>query len=310
MPLRLLEKSVWPSVMGTIRLTVLATLTGDGLPQWVTGDSVAMPTRPGVILSVLVAFAASCGAPPAATQALAGQIVAAGGGGALPQVQALAKRFSELHPRVTWDIEELGSTGAIQLARNGDVDLGFVSRDLRSDEKSGMATLSIGAIGTAVVVNATNPVSALRKDQVRAIFSGEIGDWYAVGGRTGPIRVAIREADASTRVAFEEFFFGAEATYTKKAVEVNGIDETMKYIASFPDAIGVVSMNDQSLSNPQLRLLALDGAAATKENLASGAYALRRPLYIVYDPPRVKPVVRAFLDFVAGPEGQRILAGF
>lgn len=267
-----------------------------------------MPTRPGVILSILFAVAAC--APPTGSQALEGEFTAAGGGGALPQVQALTKRYSELHPRVTWHIEELGSTGAIQLVRNGDVDFGFVSRELKGDEKSATATLPIGAIGTAIVVNWSNPVAGLRKDQVRAIFAGEISDWSAVGSRPGAIRVVIREVDASTRVAFEEFFFGAEATYTKKAVEVNGIEETMKYVAAFPDAIGMVSMNEQSLSNPQLRLLGLDGTAATKENLASGAYALRRPLYLVYDPARLKPGVRAFLDFVSGPDGKRILAGF
>jgi ABC-type phosphate transport system substrate-binding protein len=38
---------------------------------------------------------------------------------------------------------------------------------------------------------------------------------------------------------------------------------------------------------------------------------VRRPLYFVYstDAVKLKPAIKAFLDFVKGPEGQKILAG-
>jgi ABC-type phosphate transport system substrate-binding protein len=38
---------------------------------------------------------------------------------------------------------------------------------------------------------------------------------------------------------------------------------------------------------------------------------VRRPLYFVYptDLTKIKPGIKAFLDFVKGPEGQKILAG-
>jgi ABC-type phosphate transport system substrate-binding protein len=38
---------------------------------------------------------------------------------------------------------------------------------------------------------------------------------------------------------------------------------------------------------------------------------VRRPLYFVYstDASKIKPAIKAFLDFVKGSEGQKILAG-
>jgi ABC-type phosphate transport system substrate-binding protein len=58
-------------------------------------------------------------------------------------------------------------------------------------------------------------------------------------------------------------------------------------------------------------MLTIDSIAATRDTLANGTYPIRRPLYFVAhtDPAKVKPTVKAFLDFVKGPEGQKILAG-
>ena len=50
---------------------------------------------------------------------------------------------------------------------------------------------------------------------------------------------------------------------------------------------------------------------ATRDTLANGTYPILRKLYFVahMDPTKVKPAIKAFLDFVKGPEGQKILAG-
>jgi len=93
--------------------------------------------------------------------------------------------------------------------------------------------------------------------------------------------------------------------------EVFQIDETLKTLASFKDAIGMMTMNAQSFSSADVKLLTIDNVTATRENLANGTYPIRRPLFFVYntEPAKVKPTIKAFIDFVKGPEGQKILAG-
>jgi phosphate transport system substrate-binding protein len=262
-------------------------------------------------------FAVSCGGaglPSAATpDPLSGQYIVNGGGGALDNVKALTDAFVKLHPTITWQgLGDIGSSAGVNLAISGETDLGYISRDLADAEKGKVEALAIGASGTAVAVSSSNPVKALTKDQVAKIFTGVITDWRDVGGTPGKIRVLIRESTAATRSAFEAYFFdGKKPTYAAGAIEVSTIDETTKAINSFKESIGMVTMNANTFSNTQIAFVTVDGVAATRENLNSGSYQVRRPLYLVYNPTTAtaKPAIKAFLDFVKGSEGQKILAG-
>lgn len=260
-------------------------------------------------------FAASCGATglpaPATVDPLAGQYIVNGGGGALDNVKALADAFKTMHTGVTWQgLADVGSNAGVNLVLSGETDLGYISRDLLDAEKGKVEAISIGASGTAVAVAANNTIKALTKDQVAKIFTGAITDWKDVGGTAGKIRLLIRESGSSTRSAFEAYFFdGKKPTYAANAIEVTTIDETVKAINSFKESIGMVTMNATTFGNSSIAFMTVDGVPATRDNLNTGKYQVRRPLYFVYNPTTVKPGIKAFLDFVKGPEGQKILAG-
>jgi phosphate transport system substrate-binding protein len=273
--------------------------------------------RKSLYLALSALLIASCGgANPIARPTddpLAGSFVLKGGGGALDAVKALTSGFSASHPTVLWQgFDDVGSDAGVSLTVSGNVDLGFISRDLRTAEKGTVETIPVGASGTGVGVNTSNAVKALTKDQVAKIFTGQITDWKDVGGTPGKIRVLLREPESSTRSAFESYFFGStKPVYSKDAIEVFQIDETIKALSSFKDSIGMMTMNAKAFSTADIRMLTIDNIAATRDTLANGTYPIRRPLYFVAhtDPAKVKPTVKAFLDFVKGPEGQKILAG-
>src|SRR2546429_7117119 len=270
-----------------------------------------------IILAAL--FAVTCGGAglpaPATQDPLAGQYIVNGGGGAFDNVKALTDAFKAAHPSITWQgLADVGSNAGVNLVVSGETDLGYISRDLTDAEKTAgkVVALPIGASGTAVAVAASNPVKSLTKDQVAKIFTGAITDWKDVGGTPGKIRVLIRESTASTRSAFEAYFFdGKKPAYGPNAVEVTTIDETVKAINSFKESIGMVTMNASTFGNTSIAFLTVDGVAASRDSLNSGKYQVRRPLYFVYsaDGAKLKPAIKAFLDFVRGSEGQKILAG-
>lgn len=268
-------------------------------------------------LGTVLALAAACGgagpiSAPATQDPLAGTYIVKGGGGAIDHVRALTTGFSKLHPTVIWQgFDDVGSDAGVQLAVDGLVDLGYISRDPKDPEKGKVAIVPIGASGTGVGVNASNSVKALTKEQVRQIFAGQITDWKDVGGQPGKIRVLLREPESSTRSAFESYFFGKDKpVYAKDAIEVFQIDETLKAITSFKDAIGMMTMNAKTFSTADVRLIAIDSVDATRENLQNGKYPIRRPLYFVHntDATKLKPAIKAFIDWVKGPEGQKVLA--
>src|ERR1700704_5977986 len=265
----------------------------------------------GALVAVLLM---SCGgANPIAkptVDPLGGTSVTKGGGGALDAVKALTSGFSAQHPTVLWQgFDDVGSDAGVSLTVSSTVDVGFISRDLKAPEKGTVETIPIGASGTGVGINASSAIKALTKDQVAKIFTGQITDWKDVGGTAGKIRVLLREPEASTRAAFETYFFGStKPVYAKDAIEVFQIDETLKAIGSFKDSIGMMTMNAQSFSATDMKLLTIDGVSATRETLSNGTYPIRRPLYLVYhtDPTKLKPAIKSFIDWAKGVDGQKI----
>ena len=274
-----------------------------------------MPLAHRIFAATLaLALVASCGgaAKPATPTAdvFAGRYTATGGGGALNAVNALAKRFTELHPGVSFQIDETGSDAGVNLATTGGVDFGFTSRALTADEAKGLAFVNIGLAGTGVIVNSANPVTGLTKDQVRQIFAGQITNWRQVGGEDSDIKVFIREANAATRSSFESYFFGGKASYAKDVTEVYELAQTVKAVGSFKASIGMATASSQTAAEATVKLVAIDGVVPTAENVVSGAYRVGRPLLIVFpsDTSKVRPGLKAFLDWVRSAEGQRIAA--
>ena len=265
-----------------------------------------------IILAVAVG---ACGTPAGTTTAqvdpLSGRYRVSGGGGTIPAITALTKRFTELHPGVLWDIENVGSDAAIASVQRDEANLGGVSREMSAAEKQAVASLQIGVSGTGVAVSAGHSVSNLTKEQIRSVFAGEVTNWSQVGGTPGEIKVFVREPSAATRQIFDEYIFGGKAAYRTDYTPVDSADSTLKALYSFKDAVSMLTITTKTLNDPKIKLLAVNGVAPTMANLNSGAYPMRRPLYMVYNatPGKVKPAIAALVEFAKSAEGQKLLAG-
>jgi phosphate transport system substrate-binding protein len=263
-----------------------------------------------LITLTLTACSAPAGAGSSASPAsLAGRYRVSGGGGTIPVLTALTNRFTELHPGVLWDIENVGSDAAIASVKSAEADLGGVSREMTAPELASVQAMQIGVSGTAVVVNAANAVGNLTKAQIRAIFSGDIKDWSQVGGSAGEIKVFVREATAATRVIFDDYIFANKPAYRADFTPVDSADQTTKAITSFKDAVSMLTITDAALANTAIKLLPVDGVAPTIDNLTTGKYAMRRPLFMVYSKDKLKPAIAALVEFAKSPEGQKIING-
>jgi len=75
-------------------------------------------------------------------------------------------------------------------------------------------------------------------------------------------------------------------------------------VSNTPQAIGFISFGYIKNS---VETLAIDGVAATAENAKNGTYPIIRPLYFLT---KNQPtgLVKDFIDFCLGPEGQSIVA--
>ena len=127
-----------------------------------------------------------------------------GTGAGLESLTALAKRFEALHRGVTFKLEDLGADTSIALVANGDADFGFLSRDLKPEEKARLTSIPYAGTGTGLAVSPLNVIGALTKEQVRRIYAGEITDWSQVGGSPGAISVYTRNTSSGTYSDFKE----------------------------------------------------------------------------------------------------------
>ena len=266
-----------------------------------------------MLVTALAVAAAACGTSAGTKDPLVGVYFGSGSGAGLEQVRALAKRFSALHPGVEFKLDDAESETGFALVTLSQIDFGYVSRDPSADERSKVTLVPLIGTGTAVAVNAANPVVGLTKSQVAAIFSGKVTDWGEVGGQSGhAIQLIVREPESSTRATFETYFFGAQKPLYPNAIHVFESKEAYAQIRALKDSIAMVTLQTSTQNDPTIRLVSLDGVAATTTNVGSGVYPIRRPVYLftTADAGKVKPAVRAFVDFIKSPEGAQILSAF
>lgn len=269
-----------------------------------------LPGRRSVAALVLAALLSGCGIVGGGPDPLAGRYVVKGGGGAYDVFLALTQGFAKIHPGVRWDFEDVGSKGGATAVLNGEADIGTASVDLGTALPAGIQQLSIGVSGSALAVAVSNPVSALSRDQVRDIFSGKITDWAAVGGTPGPITVVARPTESAIWSSFKAYVFDADTKLKPNVVQVSDTDEALRAVHGSASTIVLVTSNNQSRTDPGVRLLAIDGVTPTVANLQSGAYKIRRPLFLLFNSTTQKPAVQAFLGYVRGADGQAIINNF
>jgi len=272
----------------------------------------------GVLIAAVVVLGACGGAggsvlpTPAKTKdPLAGDYVASGANGANPQMTALITRFTQLHPGVNFKLNDIDTETSIVNVSTGDVDFGYIGRDLRATEPK-ITLVPIGFTGSAMAVNAANPVTNLSKDQVAKMYTDQIKDWSEVGSNAGPVKAFVREAASSTRSAVEAYVFGSTAPkYPATVQEIFESADTIKAIGSFKGSIGTVTLSAKNLKDTTMKHNGRDGVQPTLANLNSGTWKISKPSYMATnpDPAKVKPAIKALVEFIKSPEGQKIVLG-
>ncbi|NBI63548.1 phosphate ABC transporter substrate-binding protein [Clostridiales bacterium] len=234
-------------------------------------------------------------------------IIIAGSTSVQPLSEAMAELYMEQNPDVAIEVQGGGSGQGIKSIKENIADIGALSREVKSDEKSAAAAeYVIAKDGIAVVVNKDVKVENLTIDQIRKIYTGKIKNWRNVGGDDRPITVVSREEGAGTRSSFTEITGiaadGVDHT-TKAALVQPSTGAIKKTVAKTPDSIGYISLN---ILDDTVKSVKVEGTAPTVDNVLSGRYQIQRPfLYVVNG--HISETTKAFIGFIMGEEGQRIV---
>lgn len=228
--------------------------------------------------------------------------------------QAWAEQFQTENPGVMISVKGGGSGTGIAALINGTVDFANASRAMKDEEIAEAearditpAEHKVAIDGIAVVVNPANGVEDITLDQLGKIYRGEITNWKDLGGTDKAIVILSRDSSSGTYEYFKEEVVAKDdenAEYAKEAKLLPSTQAIVEEVKGNPDAIGYIGLG---YVTPDVKVAKVDGVVASVETAKDGSYVLSRYLYM-YSNGEVDGAAKAYLDWIVGAEGQKLVA--
>jgi phosphate transport system substrate-binding protein len=229
----------------------------------------------------------------------------------------LVQRWAELYPNkaLKFQVTGGGSGTGISSLINGTTDICSSSRPIKPNEVqqlrdkysyNGME-VRVARDGIAVYLNERNPVKTLTVSQVRRIYTGEATNWKEFGGHDAKIVLYSRENNSGTYEFFKDHVLQKQ-DFAPQTQHMVGTGALVNAVAKDPSAIGFGGI--AYATGVKAVSLAFDEhlpyVQPNEETILSGAYPVSRLLYF-YLRERPKGVVKEFIDWVIGKEGQKVV---
>jgi phosphate transport system substrate-binding protein len=237
------------------------------------------------------------------------KIVLGGSGGLTDEMSDLAKAYMAKNPSDKIEVlkETMGTSGGIGAVLNGRVTIGLVTHMPKGDHQSKLVYRVIARSPVGVAVHKSQPISSLTEIQICDIFSGKTHSWKEVGGGDGKISVLTRrQNDANAEAMREKVACFKDLKFTPEAIALSKGSEVLDGVNRRPGTIGIISATFNATDRGDIKTLAISGTPPTPEMVRSGKYRVynERAVVTLGAPHGAS---KRFLDFVAGPEGQKIL---
>ena len=225
-------------------------------------------------------------------------------------VPMLSEEYKASHPGVSFEIAAEGSTTGIAAITDGTAQIGMSSRRAKATELSGAAAKGVTMKpiivcydGMAVIVNANNPITSLTKRQVEQIFTGDVNDWSAVGGKPGAFSIYTRNTSSGTYSDWKDLAM-KKRDYARSSQKMAGNEQIAAEVGKNPNGIGYVGV--AHIHAPGVKVVSIDGTTPTKEAVLTKKYPYARPNFY-YTNGEASGEAAKFIEFTLSPEGQKIV---
>jgi phosphate transport system substrate-binding protein len=238
--------------------------------------------------------------------------------------QAWAEAYATVEPSVSVEVSGGGSGTGIAALISGTVNIANCSRRFEPQEIASAKQntgkvpqeFMVGYDALAVYVHKSNPLNEITLQQLAEIYAenGTITKWSQLGvhipGNDDTIIRISRQSNSGTYFYFREAILGKKRDFKLGSRDMQGSKDVVELVANTPTAIGYSGMGYNTSDVKQLKVARKSGDPAyppTIETTLSHTYPIARPLFM-YTLGEPTGAVKAYLDWVLSPDGQKIVA--
>jgi phosphate transport system substrate-binding protein len=232
----------------------------------------------------------------------------------LPLAQKEAEVFMKTSKGHSISVTGGGSGVGIAALLSGSTDIAMSSRALKIDEKMKFSATkkvltqtTIGWDALAVVVNPTNKVGKLTRQQLEDIFTGKITSWKQVGGADLKIVVYSRESSSGTYEFFKEHVM-QKKNFANNVLSMPATGAIIQSVSQTKGAIGYVGLAYLEKRVKPISVAFESGKYVQPSfaNAHNGSYPIVRPLYF-FSLASSDKLVSPFVKFILSAKGQAIV---
>jgi len=233
----------------------------------------------------------------------------------------LAQKWAEVymgkHPEVKIQVTGGGTGTGFAALQNKTTDLCNASRKIKAKEIATCVAAFNGAKpteykvavdGLSIYVSVENPVKELSLEQLEGIFTGKIKNWKELGGNDAPITLYSRENSSGTYEFFKEHVLNGK-DFASSAQTMPGTAAVLQAVAKDKNGIGYGgAAYGAGAKHLPIKPSANEPAIEpTEENVLGQKYPIWRYLYVYVNPALDKGEIAAYLNWIRGDEGQKLV---
>lgn len=233
----------------------------------------------------------------------------------LPLTQKEAESFMKEHPDMSITVTGGGSGVGLTALTEGTTDIAMSSRPMKMDEKmkfeqskTEIKEVTIAMDALAVIVNPSNKISQLTREQLEGIYTGKISNWKEVGGDDMKIIAYSRETSSGTYEFFKEHVMDKK-NYSSTVLNMPATGAIVQSVGQTKGAIGYVGLAYESKEIKPIAVSYDSGKTYVLPSIASAqdkTYPISRPLFYYYSA-SVENNVQPFITFILSEQGQKLV---
>ena len=191
----------------------------------------------------------------------------------------------------------------------------YPSDEQRAYAEENQTTFEYTPIGTEAFVffvHKDNPITNLTTEQIKDIYSGKITNWKDVGGKNEKIAAFQRNEGSGSQSMLKRFMGDTPITDAPTEMVNDLMAGIIEQVADYKSKTNSIGFSfryyvEGIIKNPDIKMISIDGAAPTSENIRNGSYPVLTPIYAVTYKENQNGNIDKLLEWILSDEGQYII---